>query len=293
MSLAPYQGGDGRTGSRGSSYARELYGGGTSGQMMQSRGGENPFAAHHQMMRSMMGGSMLGGGLFSGGMFGGGLMQQMMQGMDDDGDNFFGGGNMGGNMSFSSFSSSSMGGDGQPHVVQYSSSTTMGPGGVRETKKTFKDSRSGDQRMQHERAIGERGRRITQSRNAHTGEEVQDDAFLNMNEDEASQFDEMFAQQQRSRAPMWGISSGPPRLLGRPTSARPASATAASSRYSALDALRASGDYADDEAPPYSAQGYSGGYGGGYSHRGGYGEGYGGGYGGGQGGGLDGGYGRY
>ena len=37
---------------------------------------------------------------------------------------------------------------GQPHVVQYSSSTTMGPGGVRETKKTFKDSRSGDQRMQ-------------------------------------------------------------------------------------------------------------------------------------------------
>jgi len=169
----------------------------------QAERGSDPFAAHHQMMRSMMGGmmggGMMGGGMMGGGLFGGGLMQQMMQSMNNaGGDDFFGAGGMDGGMggmsSFSSsFSSSSMG-HGQPHVVQYSSSTTVGPNGVQETKKNYRDSRSGEQRMQHERTAGEKTRRVTKTRNTHTGEESQVDTCLNMDEAEAANFGTRFSQ---------------------------------------------------------------------------------------------------
>merc|ERR1711904_48554 len=129
--------------------------------MMQE---SDPFERHGMMMQSMMGGGLLGGGLL-----GGSLLGRMMAMPGDDDDGMFGGGMMGGGLgggsfSMSSFSSSSMGG-GTPHVVQYSSSTTVGPGGVRQTQKTSSDSRTGDQRMQMERSIGDKGRRVTKSRN--------------------------------------------------------------------------------------------------------------------------------
>ena len=73
-----------------------------------------------------------------------------------------GGGSM---MSFSSYSSSSMGDGGEPHVVQYSSRSVMGPGGVRQTENRHRDSRTGVERAQSSRQIGDRGRQITTSRN--------------------------------------------------------------------------------------------------------------------------------
>jgi len=166
----------------------------------------DPFQQHSEMMRSMMGG-MMGGSMFGGGMFGGGMLSRML---DDD---FMGGGGMGstggmggGSFSMSSFSSSSMDG-GQPRVVQYSSSTTMGPGGVQETKKTYSDSATGDQRMQHQRRIGDRGRSITKTRNIHSGDMTEDDSFIGMDASDAQEFDREF---QKGRVSGWS----------RPSSAR-------------------------------------------------------------------------
>lgn len=108
----------------------------------------DPFAGMDQMMNQMMGGGMMNMNAQN---MGGNMMNMNMQ-------------NMGGGssvMSFSSFSSSSTGPDGQPVTVQqqYRTTSGVGPDGVRTTQTqggTY-DSRYGGQ-MHNKRAIIDRNR---------------------------------------------------------------------------------------------------------------------------------------
>lgn len=91
--------------------------------------------------------------------------------------------------SYQSFTSISYGsGNGQPVVYQSSSSTKVGPNGVRETKKTEKDSRTGVQRIEVGHHIGDRGHVIGKSKNVRTGDQEETQEYVNMAEDEATSF---------------------------------------------------------------------------------------------------------
>jgi len=103
-------------------------------------------------------------------------------------------------MSMMSFSSSTMGGgaDGQPHTVSMSSSTFVDGNGRRETKQSYDNSLTGDQRRRVERAIGDRARRVTKERNAVTGQETSDNCFIGMEESEGDAFDSQWQQTVRN-----------------------------------------------------------------------------------------------
>lgn len=91
--------------------------------------------------------------------------------------------------SYQSYTSISYGsGDGQPVVYQSSSSTKVGPNGVRETKKTEKDSRTGVQTIEVGHHIGDRGHIIGKSKNVQTGDQEETQEYVNMAEDEAGSF---------------------------------------------------------------------------------------------------------
>ncbi|XP_002734803.1 myeloid leukemia factor 1-like [Saccoglossus kowalevskii] len=79
-------------------------------------------------------------------------------------------------------------GDGAPKVYQASSSTRTAPGGIKETRNSVRDSQSGTERMAVGRHIGERGHIVEKSRNRRTREEEEHQEFLNLDEDEAPQF---------------------------------------------------------------------------------------------------------
>lgn len=93
------------------------------------------------------------------------------------------------------FSSSSVmtmttGPDGRPTVYQASSSSRGAPGGVRETRRTVHDGRSGTRKMAIGHHIGERSHIIEREQQAGNMEERQE--FVNLEEEEAPQFDQEF-----------------------------------------------------------------------------------------------------
>ncbi|PSN31848.1 Myeloid leukemia factor [Blattella germanica] len=95
-------------------------------------------------------------------------MNRMFEGMDRLG-------NTPGNChSFSSSTVMTMtsGPDGRPQVYQASSSTRTAPGGVKETKKTVSDSRSGVKKIAIGHHIGERAHVLEREQNYHSGEQL-------------------------------------------------------------------------------------------------------------------------
>ncbi|KAG6447498.1 hypothetical protein O3G_MSEX004978 [Manduca sexta] len=74
----------------------------------------------------------------------------------------------------SSFSSStvvmSSGPNGKPQVISSTSSTKIGPGGIKETRKTMQDSRTGTKKMSIGHHIGERAHVIEREQNVYTGD---------------------------------------------------------------------------------------------------------------------------
>lgn len=115
------------------------------------------------------------------------------------------GGGGGGGAAGTSFSSSqvvtmSRGPDGRPQVYKATSSTKVGPGGVRETQKTVQDSRSGVRKMAIGHHIGERSHVVERERNYRTGDEEERQEFVNLEEDEAEEFNREFEQRARSLA---------------------------------------------------------------------------------------------
>ncbi|XP_020278186.1 myeloid leukemia factor isoform X2 [Pseudomyrmex gracilis] len=106
----------------------------------------------------------------------------------------FGFSNMASDGSCHSFMSQSVmtmssGPDGRPQVYQETMSTTTAPGGIKETKKTVSDSRTGTRKMAIGHHIGERAHILERERNMR-GEEEERQEFINLEEEEADSFNQ-------------------------------------------------------------------------------------------------------
>ncbi|XP_018951863.2 myeloid leukemia factor 1-like isoform X5 [Cyprinus carpio] len=104
-------------------------------------------------------------------------------------------GNMPSDPSSHSYSSSSVMtyskmGDEPPKVFQASSQTRCAPGGIKETRRSLKDSESGLEKMSIAHHIQDRGHVIERKENRKTGEKELNQDFQNMDETEAQSFDE-------------------------------------------------------------------------------------------------------
>jgi len=75
----------------------------------------------------------------------------------------------------------SSGPDGRPQVYQETMSTRTAPGGIKETKKTVSDSRTGTRKMAIGHHIGERAHILERERNMH-GDEEERQEFINLDE---------------------------------------------------------------------------------------------------------------
>ncbi|XP_037914785.1 myeloid leukemia factor isoform X2 [Hermetia illucens] len=129
----------------------------------------------------------------------------------------------------SSFVSMSHGPDGRPQVYQATSSTKTGPGGVRETRKTVQDSRSGLKKMAIGHHIGERAHIIERERNVREGTEEERQDFINLEEEEAEDFDREFTNKVRQGTS--GVSiQAVPSVPSRPALPAPPSSDDTSSR---------------------------------------------------------------
>jgi hypothetical protein len=127
----------------------------------------NPFVRMNDMMQDMH-------GLF------GNMARQMEDGVSN------GDGAMYGSSTFMSYNNMD---GGEPKIYQATSATRAGPGGIRETRKTERNTVTGTDKMAVGRHINERGHVITKQRDRRTGQidELQD--FENMDEAETDQFD--------------------------------------------------------------------------------------------------------
>ncbi|XP_077511746.1 myeloid leukemia factor 2-like [Amblyomma americanum] len=92
--------------------------------------------------------------------------------------------------SFSSSSVMTMTTDehGQPQVYQASQSTRMAPGGVKETRRSLQDSRSGLQELTIGHHLDDRAHIVGRKRNRRTGEEDETVEYVNLDEEEAEGF---------------------------------------------------------------------------------------------------------
>lgn len=121
--------------------------------------------------------------------------------------NMAGGGNNG--SFYSSQSVISFSGNGaQPQVYEETHMNRVGPNGVREERKTVRDSRSGLQQMSIGRHINERGHVIEKKKNRYTGDEEENNEYINIDEEEAPVFNEEW-----NRASMASASRRPPPML--------------------------------------------------------------------------------
>ncbi|XP_054720195.1 myeloid leukemia factor 2-like [Uloborus diversus] len=120
--------------------------------------------------------------------FGGSLFPNM----DDMFANFS---QMGTNPNCHSFSSSSVmtyttDENGRPQLYQASSSTRTAPGGVKETRQSVQDSRTGLQQMAIGHHLNERGHVIEKKKYRYTGEEEENHEYINLDDEEAEQFNQ-------------------------------------------------------------------------------------------------------
>lgn len=175
----------------------------------------DPIFGHQQRTMNRMMDSFFGGSGFG---FGNGLMGPAGAQMMPFGGGFPGLGGMGGMGMMSpfgggfphmgemmndpnshSFCSTSVmsvtsGPDGRPQVYHASSATRQAPGGVKETRKTLADTRTGTKKMSVGRHLGERAHIREREENMRTGQREENEDFLNMEEDEAATFNQEWRQ---------------------------------------------------------------------------------------------------
>lgn len=97
--------------------------------------------------------------------------------------------------------------DGRPQVYKATSSTRVAPGGIKETQKTVSDSVTGTKKMSIGHHIGERAHIIEKEQNVHTGERVESEDLINIEDDEKEEFNnEWETKTRRSEIPR--ITSG-------------------------------------------------------------------------------------
>lgn len=100
----------------------------------------------------------------------------------------------------SSVISMSSGPDGRPQIYQATSSTKSGPGGIRETRKTVQDSVAGVKKMAIGHHIGDRAHIIEKEQDLRSGQLEENQEFINLDEEEAEQFDHEFTSKTRMYA---------------------------------------------------------------------------------------------
>lgn len=100
--------------------------------------------------------------------------------------------------SSSSVFSMTTGPDGKPQIYQATSSTKQGPGGIRETRKTLQDSRSGTKKMSIGHHIGERAHVIEKSQDLSTGQLEENEELINLEEEEKETFNREYRQKART-----------------------------------------------------------------------------------------------
>lgn len=117
-------------------------------------------------------------------------------------DSMSSGHSMGSGHSYSSSTviSMSSGPDGRQQVYKATSSTRTAPGGICETQKTVSDSRSGTKKMAIGHHIGERAHVIEREQNVDTGDQEERQDFINLDEDEADDFNREWVNKTRSRS---------------------------------------------------------------------------------------------
>lgn len=85
-----------------------------------------------------------------------------------------------------------------PQVYQATSSTRTGPGGIKETRKTVQDSRTGTKKMAIGHHIGERAHIIEREQNLNTGVQEERQDYINLDDEEAEDFDREFQSKART-----------------------------------------------------------------------------------------------
>lgn len=103
-------------------------------------------------------------------------------------------------VSFSSsscYSVMSSGSDGRPQVYHETSSTKVGPGGLKETRRTVQDSASGKKKMAIGHHLGEKAHVVEKEQNMHTGEREEREDFINLDEEESEEFERKFEHKSR------------------------------------------------------------------------------------------------
>ncbi|XP_063719122.1 myeloid leukemia factor 2-like [Symsagittifera roscoffensis] len=105
---------------------------------------------------------------------------------------------------------SNAGGQGEPKYFEATSSTRQGPGGVKETRKTVRDSESGLNKMAIGHHLNDRGHIVERSLNRRTNERDERQNFINMDESEAGRFNEEWAKATAHlrQPPVRGIENG-------------------------------------------------------------------------------------
>jgi len=105
--------------------------------------------------------------------------------------------------SYSHFSSSMVTSDpyGRPQIYETSSSSRSAPGGVKETRSSVRDSRTGVHQMSIGHHLNERAHVRQRARNYYTGEEEHNDDYINLDETEAPAFNNEWQQ----RAQRYGV----------------------------------------------------------------------------------------
>jgi len=101
----------------------------------------------------------------------------------------------------SSVMSYSNDGSGKPKVYQATTSTRQAPGGIRETRKAVRDSEREIEKMAIGRHLNERGHVITRQRSTRTGDIDENQDYINLDEAEASQFNDEWMQKTSQYAP--------------------------------------------------------------------------------------------
>ncbi|XP_018527965.1 myeloid leukemia factor 2 [Lates calcarifer] len=157
----------------------------------------------------------MGGGFMD--MFG--MMGEMMENME----------RMSGSPNCQTFSSSTVISyssldTGAPKVYQQTSETRTGPGGIRETRQSMRDSESGLERLAIGHHIGPRAHIMERSRNRRTGDREERQDFINLDESEAAAFDEEWRREAGRYAPpnARGLDYGRDRRAGGQQLALPA-----------------------------------------------------------------------
>ncbi|XP_033113708.1 myeloid leukemia factor 2-like isoform X2 [Anneissia japonica] len=92
--------------------------------------------------------------------------------------------------SHSSFTSYSNTGGGAPNIYQATSSTRQAPGGIKETRRSVRDSASGVEKMAVGHHINDRSHTIKKSRNARSNDTEEEQEFVNLDESDSRAFDE-------------------------------------------------------------------------------------------------------